>query len=129
MNPGPTVVLARATARLREAGVGSPQAEARTLLLHASALSATGLLVARELPADVVARYEQLIDARCAGTPVQHLTGLVGFRAVVVAVGPGVFVPGRKQNWSPGPPSRPPAPSSAHWWWNSAPDRGRSAPR
>jgi len=93
VNPGPTVVLARATARLREAGVGSPQAEARTLLLHASALSATGLLVARELPADVVARYEQLIDARCAGTPVQHLTGLVGFRAVVVAVGPGVFVP------------------------------------
>lgn len=93
MNPGPAALLARATARLRAAGVASPQAEARTLLLHATGLSATGLLVIRELPAGVVAHYEQLIDARSAGTPVQHLTGQVGFRGVTVAVGPGVFVP------------------------------------
>lgn len=93
MNSHPAAVLARATAALRESGVVSPQAEARTLLLHATGSSATELLVIHDLPAATVARYEQLIAARCAGAPVQHLTGQVGFRTVTVVVGPGVFVP------------------------------------
>lgn len=93
MSAHPRDVQARASAKLRAAGIASPQGDARTLLMHATGLSATGLLVADDVDESTLARYEQLIAARCAGTPLQHLTGRVWFRNVELAVGPGVFVP------------------------------------
>lgn len=37
--------------------------------------------------------FGRAICQRCAGTPLQHLTGEQGFRRIVVEVRPGVFVP------------------------------------
>ena len=93
MTERPAAVQARASAKLRAAGVASPQADARTLLMHATGLSATELLTAGDVDESALARYEQLVAERCAGTPVQHLTGRGWFRNVELAVGAGVFVP------------------------------------
>ena len=40
-----------------------------------------------------LAELDDLVAARAAGTPVQHLTGHASFRRLDLRVGPGVFVP------------------------------------
>jgi release factor glutamine methyltransferase len=45
------------------------------------------------LPAGAAARYATLVEQRAARVPLQHLTGVAGFRRLDLAVGPGVFVP------------------------------------
>lgn len=82
-----------AQARLRSAGIASPQAEARILLQHVTGLRPTELLVAGELDQAVLARFERLVEQRCTGVPLQHLTGEAWFRGLRLAVGPGVFIP------------------------------------
>lgn len=89
----PAALLAAATDRLACAGVPSPAADARILLMHVSGLSITGLLLATELDESVRARFDRLVESRCGGVPVQHLTGRAWFRNVELKVGPGVFVP------------------------------------
>ena len=42
---------------------------------------------------DEARRYGRALCRRCTGTPLQHLTGEQGFRHLVLAVRPGVFVP------------------------------------
>ena len=64
--------------RLADAGVPSPEFDARVLLEHAAA---TG----EEL--------EELVKRRVAREPLQHLTGEAHFRYNTLRVGPGVFVP------------------------------------
>lgn len=61
--------------------------------MHVTGLSATGLLVAAELDEAAVFGLDELVEARCGGVPVQHLTGRAWFRNVELAVGPGVFIP------------------------------------
>jgi release factor glutamine methyltransferase len=68
----------QASERLRQAGVPSPDHDARELLRHAEATSA-----------DV----EALLAARARRVPLQHLVGTAGFRYLELQVGPGVFVP------------------------------------
>jgi release factor glutamine methyltransferase len=63
---------------LAEAGVASPQHDARLLLRHA---------------ADHDLVVDELVAARATRIPLQHLTGSAGFRYLDIAVGPGVFVP------------------------------------
>jgi release factor glutamine methyltransferase len=63
---------------LADAGVPSPQHDARVLIQFAAT-------------SDVA--LDELIDRRVARVPLQHLTGSVGFRYLELAVGPGVFVP------------------------------------
>lgn len=41
----------------------------------------------------VLTRLADLVEARCARVPLQHLTGRAPFRGLDLAVGPGVFVP------------------------------------
>jgi release factor glutamine methyltransferase len=41
----------------------------------------------------VPAAYQSLVEQRAARVPLQHLTGVVGFRRLELRVGPGVFVP------------------------------------
>jgi release factor glutamine methyltransferase len=67
-----------ASERLRDAGVPSPEHDARELLRHA-----------KRTHVDV----DQLLDARARRVPLQHLIGSAGFRYLEIAVGPGVFVP------------------------------------
>ncbi len=92
MNVRASVAQGWASARLRACGVASPQAEARTLLAHITGLGATELLLA-EIDQDAVTRLEELVGRRCAGEPLQHLTGRSWFRNVELLVGPGVFIP------------------------------------
>lgn len=93
VGPGMTPLrpaLAAAVRRLTEAGVASPRADAEELAAHLLGV-ARGDLVRRDT-IDAQA-YADLVEARAARTPLQHLTGVAHFRHVSLAVGPGVFVP------------------------------------
>ncbi len=82
--------LAAAARRLSEAGVASPRTDAEELAAHLLGV-ARGDLIRHEL---IEAQaYADLIEARAARHPLQHLTGVAHFRHVSLAVGPGVFVP------------------------------------
>jgi release factor glutamine methyltransferase len=63
---------------LAAAGIPSPEHDARTLVRHAE---------------DHCLGLDDLVAARAARVPLQHLTGSAGFRYLELAVGPGVFVP------------------------------------
>jgi release factor glutamine methyltransferase len=67
-----------ASARLREAGVPSPEHDARELLRHAKANGGD---------------LDDLVAARARRVPLQHLLGSAAFRYLELEVGPGVFVP------------------------------------
>ncbi len=82
-----------ATARLREAGIESPDHDAAELLAHVLGTTRGGLAIVGVLTAPQRTAYDALVDRRAAREPLQHLTGTAGFRHVDVRVGPGVFVP------------------------------------
>jgi release factor glutamine methyltransferase len=67
-----------AAAILAAAGVPSAVHDAEVLLRHAEAVDSDP---------------DELIAARAARVPLQHLVGSAGFRYLDLAVGPGVFVP------------------------------------
>ena len=89
--------LTAAVQHLRLGGVPSPRVDAELLLAHvlgvprgrAQVLALTGA----PLPAAVAAAYRGLVLRRGAREPLQHLTGVAGFRGLELAVGAGVFVP------------------------------------
>jgi len=86
-------LLTEAAARLRAAGVPSPEYDAAELLAHVLGTSRSRLRLL-ETPTDAQrADYEALVNRRAAREPLQHLTGSAAFRHVELAVGPGVFVP------------------------------------
>jgi release factor glutamine methyltransferase len=90
----PAEVLQRATRFLDRHGVDSPQATAEVLLIHVLETDRAGLYTRqRGLDAREARMFGRAICQRCAGVPVQHLTGRQGFRRIVVEVRPGVFVP------------------------------------
>ena len=89
--------IQEATARLAAAGVPSPQADAELLAGHVLGLG-RGAIQARALSGAVLddpdaIAFRDLVVRRSAREPLQHLTGLAHFRALTLAVGPGVFVP------------------------------------
>ena len=86
-------VVGEAVARLEEAGVGSPEYDARELLAHVLGTTRPRLALAETVAAPDVARFDELVTRRAAREPLQHLTGTAAFRYVELAVGPGVFVP------------------------------------
>ena len=86
-------VLADASARLRSAGVGSPEADARTLLAYACGIEPARIPLLDGLDDEAVEAFEALVASRAARVPLQHLTGRAYFRHVELEVGPGVFVP------------------------------------
>jgi release factor glutamine methyltransferase len=98
--------LAQAQTQLQAAGVPSPAADAQ--LLTAFALG----VERRELTRRVIlgyrlddaenARLAGLLERRSERVPLQHLTGMTGFRNLELAVGPGVFVPRAETELSAG---------------------------
>jgi release factor glutamine methyltransferase len=88
-------VLREAAARLRVAGVASPEHDAAEIVAHVLGVPRsrlTGSLV-EAAGSGQVERIEQLLRRRAAREPLQHLTGVACFRYLELAVGPGVFVP------------------------------------
>jgi len=83
--------IALAAARLAEAGVESPRAEAELIAAHVHGVKRTELH--RVPDAGFDARYWESISRRAAREPLQHITGLAYFRYLELEVGPGVFVP------------------------------------
>jgi release factor glutamine methyltransferase len=67
-----------AIALLREAGVPSPDHDARALERHAQSAHLD---------------FDDLVRRRAQRVPLQHLLGTAGFRYLELQVGPGVFVP------------------------------------
>jgi release factor glutamine methyltransferase len=84
-------------ARLAAAGVPDPEVDAELLIGHVLGLSRGGvqarLVVGAELEDTDASALERLVARRARREPLQHLTGRAAFRALDLAVGPGVFVP------------------------------------
>jgi release factor glutamine methyltransferase len=85
-------LLAEATAQLADAGVGSPRNDAEVLASHVLGIRRGGLLVA-SMDDSQRRRFDALVGQRASRVPLQHLTGVAGFRHLDLEVGPGVFVP------------------------------------
>ncbi len=88
-----TAALSAAAVRLADAGVASPRHDAEALAAHVLGVGRSALLARDAFDADQVERYEELVAERARRVPLQHLTGVVGFRYLDLDVGPGVFVP------------------------------------
>ena len=82
-----------AVRRLAEAGVESPDVDARTLLAHVLGVDRAQLALVDAVEPARAAAYDALVARRAAREPLQHLTGVAHFRRVELLVGPGVFVP------------------------------------
>ncbi len=83
--------LALATARLAEAGVDSPRADAELIAAHLHGVSRGQLHLVPDTDFDP--RFWDYIARRAAREPLQHITGRAYFRYLELEVGPGVFVP------------------------------------
>jgi release factor glutamine methyltransferase len=116
MTPLRTAVRA-ATTRLEQAGVASPEHDARALAVHVLGLDRlSDLLMVDDLQPEQASAYDELVARRADRVPLQHLTGSVGFRHIVLEVGPGVFVP------------RPETESVVQWAVDAVRERGWTAP-
>ncbi|HEY7756405.1 MAG TPA: peptide chain release factor N(5)-glutamine methyltransferase [Actinomycetota bacterium] len=90
----PTEVVRRAADYLERHGVEGPAANAERLLLHVLRTDRAGLYARTEgLDAREARAFGRALCQRCAGTPLQHLTGEQAFRRLRLEVRPGVFVP------------------------------------
>lgn len=85
--------VADAVRRLTDAGVASPRFDAEELAAFVLGVPRGRLLLADGFDSAGAARYDELVAERARRVPLQHLTGLAGFRHMELAVGPGVFVP------------------------------------
>ncbi len=83
--------IALAAARLAEAGVESPRAEAELIAAHVHGVRRTELRAVPDAAFD--ARFWEGVGRRAAREPLQHITGRAYFRYLELEVGPGVFVP------------------------------------
>lgn len=97
LGPDLEEVMRAAVARLTEAEVPSPRADAELLAAHVLGVSrgrAAALALSGARLEDAAAeRFELLVAERARRLPLQHLTGLAPFRDLQLRVGPGVFVP------------------------------------
>ncbi len=86
-------MVARAARALAAAGVEAARAEAEQLAAYVLNVPRGRLALADGFTPEQRDRLDTLVDRRVAREPLQHLTGVAGFRHLELAVGPGVFVP------------------------------------
>jgi release factor glutamine methyltransferase len=89
----PTQVLERAADYLDRHGVEAPLPTAERLLLHVLRTDRAGLHARDRLTTQEAKVFGRALCRRCAGEPVQYLTGDEGFRHLSLRVRPGVFIP------------------------------------
>lgn len=89
--------LAFAKEALSRAGVPSPDADAHWLLAHTLGITRAELLTQitfePSLSTEELNQFKEVLDKRSSRVPLQHITGLAGFRTLELEVGPGVFIP------------------------------------
>ena len=90
----PAEVLARATRYLDAHDVDEPRRTAEILMEHVLHTDRAGLYSRAEGldPAEARA-FGRALCRRCAGSPLQHVTGEQPFRSITLRVRPGVFIP------------------------------------
>jgi release factor glutamine methyltransferase len=89
----PRQMVRHAAERLAAAGVTSPVVDAELLLAHCLGIERVQLATVTEIPAPVIAAFEAAVARRELREPAQHIMGQAPFRHLVLAVGPGVFIP------------------------------------
>jgi release factor glutamine methyltransferase len=89
----PAQVVTRAAAYLEHHGVESPVPTAERLLSHVLGTDRAGIYAREGLTSQEAKLFGRALCRRCAGEPLQHVTGEQGFRRIVLRVRPGVFVP------------------------------------
>ncbi|MBT1677818.1 peptide chain release factor N(5)-glutamine methyltransferase [Curtobacterium flaccumfaciens pv. flaccumfaciens] len=90
-------MLEQATAALVAVGVPTPRVDAELLLAWATDTSRGAVqaraMIGGSITPEHVERFRQAVARRATREPLQHITGQAYFRALTLAVGPGVFVP------------------------------------
>jgi release factor glutamine methyltransferase len=89
----PAQVVLRAAEYLDRHGEESPVPTAERLLSHVLGTDRTGIYAREGLTSQEAKLFGRALCHRCAGEPLQHVTGEQGFRRLSVGVRPGVFVP------------------------------------
>jgi release factor glutamine methyltransferase len=89
----PAQVVRRAAAYLAHHGADSPVPTAERLLSHVLRTDRAGIYAREGLTSQEAKLFGRALCRRCAGEPLQHVTGEQGFRRIVLRVRPGVFVP------------------------------------
>lgn len=89
----PAQVVRRAADYLERHGVESPVPTAERLLAHALGTDRSGVYARDGLTSQEAKVFGRALCRRCAGEPLQHVTGEQGFRRIVLQVRPGVFIP------------------------------------
>ena len=86
-------LLDDAARQLAEAGIESAQHDALALLGHVLGVARMTASLVEQVDDAQATELRELVGRRASREPLQHLTGVAGFRYVELAVGPGVFVP------------------------------------
>ena len=90
----PADVVRRGADYLARHDVTSPLSASEQLMMSVIGTDRAGVYARTDgLTTGEARTFGRLLCRRCAGTPVQHLTGEAGFRRLVIEVRPGVFVP------------------------------------
>jgi release factor glutamine methyltransferase len=93
----PTVasVLSAATSRLGAAGIATARQDAEVLLARTLGTTRLGLYTTgpAPVPGEALAAFDELVARRVGQEPLQYLLGEAEFSGLVLAVGPGVFIP------------------------------------
>jgi release factor glutamine methyltransferase len=77
---------------LAQAGVDSSHVDAELLAAHVAGVD-RGVLRFHDPDDDFYDGYRAIVDARARRIPLQHLTATAAFGPLLLAVGPGVFIP------------------------------------
>jgi release factor glutamine methyltransferase len=87
-------VVRRAAEYLARHDVASPRETAEALMMMVLGVDRASIYSRRDgLDAREARMFGRAICQRCAGTPLQHLTGEQAFRRISLEVRPGVFIP------------------------------------
>jgi release factor glutamine methyltransferase len=89
--------LAKASSAFVSAGIETPEIDAQLLAAHVLGSSRgsiqSDLIIGRELSAQELQEFEELVEQRAQRIPLQHLTAKGYFRNLELKVGKGVFIP------------------------------------